>query len=190
MKIWLAHVTDETLITIGSTLSGRTHPDLESMIGLCINPVAMRTELSGNPTMQDILQRVADTCVGAYANQEYPFDMVMQDQYGMHDQIKSLYSVCLIGQNAHTTKLQNNEIDVRFCNLDEFQTKGMDITVGSYEMDQNEKTKLDLLIYLFDNDDQLLFEIYYNHNKFCTDTIQNFFEQIEQVLDQMVNSRA
>ncbi|WP_205127930.1 aminotransferase class III-fold pyridoxal phosphate-dependent enzyme [Paenibacillus amylolyticus] len=188
LKIWMAHVTDETLITIGSTLSGRTHPDLEGMIGLCINPVAMRTELSGNPTMQDVLQRVADTCVGAYTNQEYPFDLVMQDQYVMHDQIKSLYSVCLIGQNAHTTKLQNDEIDIRFCNLDEFQTKGMDITVGNYEMDHNEKTKLDLLIYLFDNDDQLLFEIYYNHTKFCTDTIQNFFEQMEQVLDQMVNS--
>ncbi|WP_440119536.1 aminotransferase class III-fold pyridoxal phosphate-dependent enzyme [Paenibacillus sp. QZ-Y1] len=188
LKIWMSHITDHTLITIGSTLSGRTHPDLESMIGLCINPVAMRTELSGNPTMHDVLKRVGDTCVGAYTNQEYPFDLVMQDQYVMHDQVKSLYSVCLIGQNAHTTKLQNDEIEVRFCNLDEFQVKGTDAALGNYEMDQNEKTKLDLLIYLFDNEDQLLFEIYYNQTKFCADTIQTFFEQIEQVLNQTVNS--
>lgn len=188
LKIWMAHITDHTMITIGSTLSGRTHPDLESIIGLCINPVAMRTELSGNPTMQDVLKRVGETCVGAYTNQEYPFDLVMQDQYVMHGQVMSLYSVCLIGQNAHTTKLQNDEIDVRFCNLDEFQIKGTDSVLGSYEMDQNEKTKLDLLIYLFDNQDQLLFEVYYNQAKFCADTIQAFFEQIEQVLNQMIDS--
>ena len=95
LKIWLGLRSDQRTITIGSTLSGRTHPDLEGILGPCINPVAMRTDLSGNPTLMQVLERVRETAVAAYDNQDYPFDLIVQDQRGetwwrshlLHDQL-------------------------------------------------------------------------------------------------------
>jgi hypothetical protein len=77
-KAFLSRITGQNDILLGSTTAGRDHPDIEPLIGLFVNVVALRTNLGGNPKFTEILARVKQSCVEAYAHQEYPFDLLIQ----------------------------------------------------------------------------------------------------------------
>ncbi len=61
-------------IVIGSAMTNRIRVELEKLIGLFVNTVPLRTDFSGDPTFREILDRVRDCCLGAYANMDLPFE--------------------------------------------------------------------------------------------------------------------
>jgi acyl carrier protein len=65
-------------IVVGSPIAGRVRPEAEEMIGLFINTLALRSDLSGNPLFCELLQRVRRTTLDAYAHQDLPFDQVVE----------------------------------------------------------------------------------------------------------------
>jgi hypothetical protein len=69
----LARLTGSTDIAVGTAVSGRTHPDLERVAGFFMNPLCLRSDLSGNPIFSELLGRVRQTVLSALAHQEYPF---------------------------------------------------------------------------------------------------------------------
>ncbi len=73
LQTLLARLTGLTDVVVGTAVSGRTHPDLERMAGFFMNPLAMRSDLSGNPKFSSLLGRVHQGMLSALANQEYPF---------------------------------------------------------------------------------------------------------------------
>ena len=77
-KAFLSRITGQDDILLGSTTAGRDHPEIEPLIGLFVNVVALRTNLGGDPKFAEILKRVKQSCVEAYAHQEYPFDLLVQ----------------------------------------------------------------------------------------------------------------
>ena len=66
-------------IVVGSTIAGRNRPEIDGLIGFFINALAMRVDLSGNPTFQDLLKRVREVCLDAYTHQDLPFDRVVDE---------------------------------------------------------------------------------------------------------------
>jgi len=66
-------------IVVGTDLANRTTPETERMIGFFINLMAVRTDLSGNPTFRELLRRVREGLLGSYAHQEVPFLKIVQD---------------------------------------------------------------------------------------------------------------
>jgi amino acid adenylation domain-containing protein/non-ribosomal peptide synthase protein (TIGR01720 family) len=65
-------------IVVGTLNANRNDPQLENLIGCFINPLALRTDLSGNPTFIELCQRVKETLTGALAHQELPFDRIVR----------------------------------------------------------------------------------------------------------------
>ncbi|MGZ4032686.1 MAG: condensation domain-containing protein, partial [Tumebacillaceae bacterium] len=65
-------------IVVGVPSTNRSHPDLQSMIGLIVNLLPIRADLSGNPTFAELLQRVRQVSVGAFANQDYPVERLLE----------------------------------------------------------------------------------------------------------------
>lgn len=61
-------------VTVLSPVSGRSRPELEELIGYFVNPLLLRTDLSGDPDARTVLSRVRDTCLGAYDHEELPFE--------------------------------------------------------------------------------------------------------------------
>lgn len=61
-------------ITVLSPVSGRSRPELEEIIGYFVNPLLLRTDLSGDPDAEEVLARVRETCLGAYDHEELPFE--------------------------------------------------------------------------------------------------------------------
>ncbi len=66
-------------IVVGTDLANRTMPETERMIGFFINLLAVRTDLSGNPTFRALLGRVRNGLLESYAHQEVPFPKIVQE---------------------------------------------------------------------------------------------------------------
>ncbi len=64
-------------IVVGTPTAGRTSTAAESLIGMFVNTLALRTDLGGNPTLREVISRVRTTDVTAYAHAEVPFDSVV-----------------------------------------------------------------------------------------------------------------
>jgi surfactin family lipopeptide synthetase A len=93
----LARLTGSTDIAVGTAVSGRTHPDLERVAGFFMNPLCLRSDLSGNPTFSELLGRVRQTVLNALAHQEYPFQQwlhALRRKHGRNDFFP--YSVVLL----------------------------------------------------------------------------------------------
>ena len=64
---------------VGSPVAGRSREELEPIIGCFINTLVLRTDLSGNPTFRELLHRVRDTALDAFARQDIPFERIIAD---------------------------------------------------------------------------------------------------------------
>jgi FkbH-like protein len=69
--------TGEDDLVVGCPVAGRPRPELEPVVGFFAHPLALRTDLSGDPTFRQLLGRVRHTVLEAFAHQEVPFAKVV-----------------------------------------------------------------------------------------------------------------
>jgi FkbH-like protein len=77
-KVLLYLLTKQDDILVGTPTNGRILPELKNLIGFFAYPLVMRTKLHGNPTFQELVIRVRDTALAAYAHQNAPFAKVVE----------------------------------------------------------------------------------------------------------------
>ncbi|HEY4573532.1 MAG TPA: condensation domain-containing protein, partial [Thermoanaerobaculia bacterium] len=75
----LARLAGQDDVVVGSPIAGRQRAETEELIGLFLNTLALRTDLSGDPTFRELLVRVRATTLGAYAHQDIPFEALLAD---------------------------------------------------------------------------------------------------------------
>ena len=186
LSMWIARVSGETDVVVGSPLSGRTRMELEGIFGVLWNPVALRTDLAGNPSFPQVLERARATALGAYANQEYPFDLVVQDlrqRHGTDAADAGLYSVVLVVQNASTIVSTFDDVDVRLSRSD-FLLEGRNPIAEKLADDVG--AEYDLHIEVFDVGAELRTVTQYNPRRFRAETVDRFMNQFVSVLRQIV----
>lgn len=90
-------------IVIGSPIANRNRVELEPLIGFFINLLALRIDLSGDPQFSDLLQRVRQVALDAYANQDTPFEQLVEALHPERNLSHSpLFQVLFILQNSPT----------------------------------------------------------------------------------------
>jgi amino acid adenylation domain-containing protein len=77
-KMLLARCSGQDDIAVGSPVAGRGPPETEGLVGFFLNTLCLRTNLHGDPSFVEVLERVRDTALGAYAHQELPFDLLVE----------------------------------------------------------------------------------------------------------------
>ncbi|MET0406571.1 MAG: LLM class flavin-dependent oxidoreductase, partial [Cystobacter sp.] len=78
-KALLARYAGQDDIVVGTPIGNRTRGELEPLIGYVAHAVPLRTDLSGDPTFLDVLARVRDTTLGAYANPDLPYEHLVRE---------------------------------------------------------------------------------------------------------------
>jgi amino acid adenylation domain-containing protein len=75
----LARYSGQEDIVVGTPIANRNRVELERLIGFFVNTLALRADLSGNPTFRELLGRVREVALGAYANEEVPFEKLVEE---------------------------------------------------------------------------------------------------------------
>lgn len=78
-KVFLARYSGQTDVAIGTFKHGRTSQELQPLVGMFVNSLVLRTDLSDAPTFRELLRDVRKTCKSAFANEELPFEMLVDE---------------------------------------------------------------------------------------------------------------
>ncbi|HEY2292550.1 MAG TPA: amino acid adenylation domain-containing protein, partial [Thermoanaerobaculia bacterium] len=75
----LARYTGAPAVVVGSPVANRSRAEVEGVIGLFVNMLALRTPVEGDPELPELLARVREVCLGAYAHQDVPFERLVEE---------------------------------------------------------------------------------------------------------------
>ena len=96
-KTLLYRYTGQDDIAMSCPIAHRQRTEFEPLIGALINTLVLRTDLSGNPSFREVLRRVREVCVQAYAHQDVPFEELIAALQPEHDPSRApLVQVLLI----------------------------------------------------------------------------------------------
>ena len=76
-KTLLHHYSGQDDIIVGSPIANRNRSEIEGLIGFFVNTLVLRTNLSGNPSFQEVLGRIREVALGAYTHQDLPFEQLV-----------------------------------------------------------------------------------------------------------------
>ncbi len=77
-EILLYRYTGQTDISVGSAIANRSRQELESLIGFFVNTLVLRTQFTEDSSVAELLQRVRDVSLQAYAHQDIPFERLVE----------------------------------------------------------------------------------------------------------------
>lgn len=165
-KVLLFRISGQEKLIVGSPIANRNRIETEGLIGFFINQLALCTDLSGNPTFRDLLHRVRETALGAYAHQEMPFGKLVEElrpeRALSHTPLTQVVFLFLNPQQQGTVKLG-------------------DLTVLPYTVD-GESSKFDITFSLWDSETGFEGFIEYNTDLFDGSTIIRMAEQFRTLL--------
>lgn len=118
-KILLHLYTGQEDIVVGTGIAGRSRAETEQLMGFFINMLALRTDLSGNPGFRELLARVREVALDAYAHQDVPFEKVVAElRPGWEAGRASLFNVAFFLQNFPASALDLAELSLDSWSLD------------------------------------------------------------------------
>ncbi|HEY0602657.1 MAG TPA: condensation domain-containing protein, partial [Herpetosiphonaceae bacterium] len=78
-NVLLQRYSGQDDILVGTSVSGRSRNEIARVMGFFANNLALRTDLTGRPSFRELVQRVRTTALGAYAHQELPFELLVEE---------------------------------------------------------------------------------------------------------------
>ncbi|HEX7330764.1 MAG TPA: amino acid adenylation domain-containing protein, partial [Pyrinomonadaceae bacterium] len=121
-------------IVVGSPIANRNRAETESTIGFFVNTLVLRTDLSGNPTFRELLSRVREVTLGAYAHEDMPFEKLVEEIQPERSLSQApLFQVLFTFQNTSQETLDMPRVKVSSSELDH-DTAKYDLLLGAIEI--------------------------------------------------------
>ncbi|WP_423782433.1 amino acid adenylation domain-containing protein, partial [Fischerella thermalis] len=164
-KTLLYRYTGNNDIVIGSPIANRNHREIEGLIGFFVNTLVLRTDLSGNPSFRELLRRVREVALGAYAHQDVPFEKLVEKLQPQRNLSHTpLFQVMFVLQNAHSLEIELPSL-----------------TLSTLESDSG-TAKFDLTLYMAETASGMIGSVEYNTDLFEAQTIQRLAEHFQRLL--------
>ena len=170
LKVLLGRVTRQEDLVVGTDVANRNRLEIEDLIGFFVNNLVLRSDLSGNPTFRELLARVRETTLGAFAHQDVPFEFLVRDlqsERSLHH--TPLFQVLFVMQNVPRPR-EN--------------TSGLAAAEAEFDFGMS---KFDLSLFVFENwDGTLMAGWKYRTELFDVETIVRMAACYEQLLASIV----
>jgi amino acid adenylation domain-containing protein len=166
-----ARYTGQEDIPLGVTMLGRTEPEFEDVFGMFINMVVLRTDLSGDPSFTELVERTTDTCLDAYENQDAPFEKVVERLQPVHDPSRNpLFQVSLqlLGDGNSGKTLEFPRVTVEQVNP------------------TTSRSRFDMSLNFVESGDRLELDIEYSSDLFDRWRVEALAKHVENVLTAVV----
>ncbi len=159
-------------ICVGSPIANRNRKETENLIGFFVNTLVLRANLSGNPRFTELLQQVKETTLGAYAHQDLPFEMLVEELHPERDMSHSpLFQVMFVMNNAPVDRLELPGLEISVLDVDNGTAK-FDLILNVTELGQG----------------ALQCKLEYNTDLFLRSSVQRLARHYLEVLEQVVES--
>ncbi len=164
-KVLLHRYTEQDNIFLCSPIANRNHKEIKGLIGYFVNLLILKTDLSGNPSFQELLGRVRQVSSGAYAHQDLPVQQLVKSL----DLIQTPLSRVMFG-------FQNTGVyDLKLCGL---AVETLDVDGGTVDFD--------LYLYLLEEADSLTAVLKYDAELFSKTAISQMLSHFQTVLENVV----
>ena len=168
-QILLHRYTNQDDLVVGTPIANRTRLETEGLIGFFVNTLVLRTNLADNPGFPDLLRRVREVCLGAYAHQDVPFERLVEELHLARDLSRNpLFQVMFVLQNAA----------VRTLELPGMSLSPVEIDSGT--------THFDLTLHIADTEPGLNVTFAYNTDLFEASTIARMLGYFGTLLEAVV----
>lgn len=158
-------------IAIGSPIAGRTDSAVDDLVGFFVNMIVLRADLSSNPTVAELIGRVRERCLAAYAHQDLPFERLVEIINPARTQ--SHHPLVQV-----TLALQNNAVaDVTLAGL-----TGTEYAVAT------DTAKFDVTVELTEDETGIAGVVEYATDLFDRESIERIATQFTRVLDAMTST--
>jgi amino acid adenylation domain-containing protein len=165
----LYRCTNQHDIVLGVPIANRNREELEGLIGFFVNTLALRNDLSNNPSFYDLLKRVRQVAFSAYAHQDMPFEKLVKELKPDRDLSYSpLFQVMFALQNLPRVEQQ----------LDDLSIESLRVESGT--------SMFDLTLFATETTDRLITSWEYNTGLFNADTIERMSGHFQILLEGIV----
>ena len=164
-QVLLSRYTDREDIAVGTPIANRNRGEIEGLIGFFANTLVLRTNLEGNPSFRELLQRVRELTLAAYTHQDLPFEKLVEElKVERHLNHNPLFDVMF------TLETNSGE---------ELKLPGLTL---SYLEAENETAIFDLILSIGETETGLTGAIRYSTELFKQSTIERMIGHLETLL--------
>ncbi|MEM8722033.1 MAG: aminotransferase class V-fold PLP-dependent enzyme [Cyanobacteria bacterium P01_G01_bin.39] len=161
--------TGQEDIVVGTPIANRNRAEIEGLIGFFVNTLVLRTSLTGEPSFAELLQRVREVALEAYAHQDLPFELLVEQLRPQRDLSHTpIFQAMFVLQNAP---------------METLELPGL--TVGSLKS-ESDTAKFDLTLYLSETESGLEGNFEYNTDLFEPTTITRMVGHLKTLLEAIV----
>ena len=156
-------------VAVGSPIAGRNRSEVEGLIGFFVNTLVLRVGLGGEPSFRELVGRVREAALGAYAHQDVPFEALVEDLAPVRD----------LSRNPLV------QVMFQLQSLAEARPRIRRVAVASFSR-PIETTRFDMSVLMVDVDEGLRGQVVFSTELFDPETVQRFADSYLQVLAAMV----
>ncbi|RAJ26896.1 aminotransferase class V-fold PLP-dependent enzyme [Pedobacter cryoconitis] len=170
-NILLAKLCNHEDIVIGTPVTGRNHADLEQVIGMFVNTLAIRNKPEGGLSFKEFLTKVKLNTLACFDHQDYQFEELISELKIKRDPVRNpLFDLFFVYENASHSKADNSQSP--------FQSLSSGHTVA----------KFDLTLLAIETEDQLLMRFEYLTCLFKKETIERFAGYLKKIFTAVINN--